>query len=226
MKIYAKTCNPEYFDYRMYEDEIPENFHIDGGEDYGFINGDYLNKIEKIIDEFDSWDYDYYYHNSIKDLLLDYMPKKVNGKKLSPKEMHRIKVALSSYNDYRYHSDYVENARITILSIIYGEPYKTFKIRGCCQGDYAEVYAPSNTKQSLIDYIEAIYFATGTEVIVHDELNEPSDASEISGYSFYTDKYSPEDIKQIIAEEHHCSIEDVVLYVFDGYYHMPKYQIQ
>ena len=39
--IYAKTCNPEHFDYRMYEDDIPENFHIDGGRDFGFINGDY-----------------------------------------------------------------------------------------------------------------------------------------------------------------------------------------
>lgn len=225
MKIYAKTCSPEWFDYRMYEDDIPENFHIDGGRDYGNINGEYLESIQKIIDGFDSWDYEYYYHNSIKDLLTDYMPKKVNGKKLSPKEMNVIKVALSKYNDYRK-SDYEENVRIVILSIIYGEPYKAFSIRGCCQGEYAQVFAPANTDQSLIDYIEAIYFATGTEVIVHDEDNEPNDAREISGYSFYTDKYSPEDIKQIIAKDNGCNVEDVVLYVFDGYYNTPKYQIK
>ena len=154
------------------------------------------------------------------------MPKKHNGKKLSPKEMHTIKVALDSYNEFRYNSDYTEHVRITILSIIYGEPYKVFPIRGCSQGDYADVYAPSNTKQSFMDYIEALYFGTGTEIIIHDNNIEPKDANEISGYSLYTDKYSPEDLKQIIADECRCEPKDVVLYVFDGYYHVPKYQIQ
>lgn len=220
-KIYAKTMNPEWFDYRMYEDDIAENIIIDGGRDFASINEDKLCDIRKLINAYEGWDYEYYYHNSIKDCVNDYL-KKNNGKKLSPKELHIVKKALES--DYRYHSEYEEEVAIACLSIIYGEEYDSFGIRGCCQGDYAKVYAPKNTSRKYIDYIEAIYFNTGIEVMVHDENNRVRNANDISGWTFYTDAWNDDDIKEEVANQCGCKVTQVVLFKFNGYSKVECYE--
>ena len=220
--VYAKTRNPEWFDYRVYEDDIEKNMIIDGGRDYCDINGDYLNKIKKMIGEYDCYEYEFYYHNSIKEFLMDMLPKKVNGKKYSPKEIHEIKTLLDS--SYRYYSDYEQSIIIACLSIIYGEEYEIFDLKGCCQGEWVHLYAPKSTSQKVVDYIEAIYFGTGTEVEVHDEDTEVNDVNDICGYWFYTTSYNEDDIKQEIAEQCGCDVSEVVLFKFTGYHKVEDYE--
>ena len=93
-KIYAKTLNPESFDYLVYDirEDDGNEVIIDGGRDYISIdNKGYLAAIKKLINDYDSWDFDYYYHGSIKEFLSDMLPKKENGKRLSPqKDIHLI----------------------------------------------------------------------------------------------------------------------------------------
>ena len=219
--VYAKTLNPEFFDYRVYECDFNEDMVVDGNREYADINGEDLKEIKKMINAFEGWDYEYYYHNSIKDLLTDYLPKKRNGKKLSPKEIGLIKQSL--LKEYRYHSDYEENIIIVCLSIIHSKPYDSFDLKGCCQGEWVKLYAPKDTDKSYVDYLEAIYFNTGTEIMVDEESENITDPDDIFGYSFYTTSYNNEDLKAEIAKQCGCDISEVVLWKFDGYYKMEKY---
>ena len=66
--IYAKTLNPEAFDYRVYDirEDDGNDVIIDGGRDFTNIDQKgYLIAIKKAISSYNSWDFDYYYHNSI-----------------------------------------------------------------------------------------------------------------------------------------------------------------
>ena len=220
--VYAKIRNPEWFDYRIYEDDIQDNMMIDGGRDFSDINGEKLKAIKKMIDEYRCYDYEFYYQDSILAYLRDMLPKKVNGKAITPKQAHDIKVLLDS--NYRYYSDYEESIIIACLSIIYGEEYESFDLKGCCQGEWVKMYAPATTSQKMVDYIEALYFATGSEIEVHDSSDPVNDASDIYGWTFYTSEYNEDTIKEEIAKECGVSKEDVVLYKFTGYSRVECYE--
>lgn len=213
--IYAVTLNPEHFDYRPYdirEDEGNEVI-IDGGREFSDIDQKgYLAAIKKVISGYSSWDYEYCYHNSIMDFLKDYLPKKENGKRLSPKEAGDIRVTLDLDDD--------EAIICRCLSIITGKPYACQGLRGYCQGDYVEAYYPCEPNiTKYLDYVEAWFFGTGTEVMIHDEESEPKTAEEVSGYTFYTANWKTEDIKNEIKEYCGYKAEDesveVKLWLYD-----------
>lgn len=215
--IYAKTLNPESFDYRVYdirEDEGNEVI-IDGGRDFESIDQhDYLKKVKKLISGYSSWDFDYYYKGSIMDFLKDYLPKKENGKKLSPKEAHNIKTSIECwYKDLLEEEDVICDC----LSIITGKIYKHTGLRGCCQGDYVEAYYPVKENiRKYLDYVEAWFFGTGTEILVYDGDLTPESADDIEdGWTFYTASWNTEDIKEEIRSRSGAS-EDVkvVLYKY------------
>lgn len=209
-KIYAKTLNPEFFDYRIYdisEDEGNEVI-IDGGRDFCNIDkNDDLKAIKGIMNEYNTYSYDYYYKGSIMAFLNDMLPKKKNGKKISPIEANAIRKALDEDKKVRI--------IITCLSVIYGKKYHMRPLRGCCQGDYIEAYYPEDTDNKYLDYVEAWFFGTGTEVMIHDENSEPKSAEEISGYTFYTASWKTEDIIDEIRNEC-CADKDteVVLWLY------------
>ena len=217
-KIYAVTLNPEHFDYRPYdisEDDGNEVF-IDGGRDFCNIdNKGYLTKIKKMINEYSDYELEVYHNNSIMDFLNYYLPKKENGKRLSPKEMHNIECVLKCYG-----RDYEETVICECLSIITSKIYKHKGLRGYCQGDYVEAYYPvENGITKYLDYVEAVYFGTGTEIMIHDEESEPKTAEEISGYTFYTSNWKVEDLKAEIKEQ--CGYKrsndnvEVILWLYD-----------
>lgn len=212
--IYATTLNPESYDYRVYDirEDDGNELIIDGGREFADIdeNG-YLKAIKQLIKEYDTYSYDYYYHGSIMAFLKDMLPKKTNGKRLSPKECKRIKNVLSKEED-----------RLTIvvcLSVITGKPWHEKGLRGCCQGDYVEAYYPSDTPTEYIDWVEAWYFGTGVEVMVHEEDNIPTDGSEVCGWTFYTSHWKVDDIKAEIKRECYCTDDEDVeikLWLYDS----------
>lgn len=215
-KIYAVTLNPEHFDYRVYdieEDDGNEVF-IDGGRNFCNIdNKGYLAKIKKMIDEYSDYELEVYHNNSIMDFLNYYLPKKENGKRLSPKEAGWLKKALDLEK-----SD--KEIVCECLSIITGKIYKHKGLHGYCQGDYVEAYYPvENGITKYLDYVEAIYFGTGTEVMIHDEESEPKTAEEITGYTFYTSNWKVEELKAEIKEQ--CGYKrsddnvEVILWLYD-----------
>lgn len=212
--IYAKTLNPESFDYRVYDirDDDGNEVIIDGGRDYHDIdNKGYLAAIKKLINEYDSYTYDYYYHGSIKEFLSDMLPKKENGKRLSPKEMAFLKQGLDN-------SQYANEEIICdCLSVITGKIWKCKGLRGCCQGDYVDAYYPvEDGITKYLDWVEAWFFGTGVEIMIHDEDNEPKDAEEVTGYTFYTASWRVEDLKKEIRDYVGAKDDvDVKLWLYD-----------
>lgn len=217
--VYARTLNPESFDYRVYDIREYEcnEVIIDGGRHFESIDQkDYLKSIKKLISCYNSWDFDYYYKGSIMDFLRDYLPKKENGKKLSPKEAHNIKMSIENWTS----NDLAEEDVICdCLSIITGKIYRSRDIRGYCQGDYAMAYYPvRNGIMNYVDWVEAWFFGTGIEVEIHDEDNEPTCAEEVCGYTFYTANWKTEDIIAEIKEQCGYKAEDEVevkLWLYD-----------
>lgn len=193
--IYAKTLNPEAYDYRVYdirEDDYNEVI-IDGGREFSDIdqNG-YLKAIKKTISGYNSWDFEYYYHNSIMDYLKDYLPKKENGKRLSPKEAHDIKMSIECWNNDKLS---YEDVICDLLWLVTGNLWKSKKLHGCCQGEVVTAYYPADIGMtSYLEWVEAWFFGTGTEVEIHDEDNEPTCAEDVTGYTFYTASWKTEDI--------------------------------
>ena len=208
--VYARTLNPEIFDYRVYD--IRENDEndviIDGGRNFTNIDQKgYLIAAKKAISGYNSWDFDYYYHNSIMDHLKDYLPKKENGKRLSPKEAHNIKMSIECWNNDKLS---YEDVVCEILSVITGQIWKHTGLRGCCQGDYVVAYYPVREKiKEYLDWVEAWYFGTGTEVEIHDDEKEPECAEDVAGYTFYTASWKTEDIITEIKQQCGYKAEDV-----------------
>ena len=219
--VYAKILNPESYPWDLYTQDIDSRFIIDGGKEFEGVNTELLTAIKKMIDDYDCWDYQHYYGNSIKDYLKDMLPRKENGKQLSPKEIHNIKELLDK--DFNSYSEYIEDIVVECLSIIQGTKYQAFEIRGCVQREYATLYSPKDTDRKVIDYIECVYFGTGTEIMVNDECDDVKNADDIMGWTFYTAEYSPESIRQEIAFNCSCKPEEVVLYAFDGYTTKERY---
>lgn len=216
MKIYATTLNPESYDYRVYDisDDDGNTVIIDGGREFVNIdNNGYLKAIKGIIKEYNTYSFDCYYNGSIMAFLKDMLPKKENGKRLSPKEANIIKKALDTERDVDIICD--------CLSVITGKTYLMRGLRGCCQGDYIEAYYPvEDGIQKYLNWIEAWYFGTGTEVMVHEEDSIPNSAEEVCGWTFYTDSWKTEDIKEEIKKEYGCKDEDVeiVLWLYKSSY--------
>lgn len=213
--IYARTLNPEDFDYRIYdiqEDEGNDVF-IDGGRHFCNIdNKGYLEVIKKLINDYCYCEY--YYNNSIMAYLQDYLPKKENGKRLSPREANKILVALDLDDD--------EEVIATCLSVITCKPYAHTGLRGTCQGDYVEAYYPVRKGiQEYLDWIECWFFGTGVEVEVSDEdANSPD---EVSGWTFYTASWRTEDLKAEIKSQ--CGYKDddeveVKLWLYEDSYNI------
>lgn len=214
-KIYAVTLNPEDFDYRPYD--IRENdgneVIVDGGREFSDIdNKGYLKSINGIIKEYNSYLYDTYYQESIMQFLKEMLPKKENGKRLSPMEAKKIKDALDE--------DQRREIIKTCLLVITGKQHNMMPLRGYCQGDYVEAYYPVQKGiHEYLEYVEAVYFGTGTEIMVHDEDNKPTKAEEVFGYTFYTANWKTEDLKREIKE--YCGYKgdddnvEVILWLYD-----------
>ena len=216
-KIYATTLNPESFDYRTYDirEDDGNEVIIDGGRDFQNIdNKGYLDSIKKLIEEYDSsYLFDVYYHGSIKALLQEMLPKKENGKRLSPSEISFLKKGL----EYKEYSN--EEIICDCLFVITGKMYRHKGLRGCCQGDYVDAYYPvEDGITQYLDYVEAWYFGTGTEVMVHEEENEPKTAEDVSGWTFYTAAWNSKQLKEEIKLQCGYKANDdveVILWLYD-----------
>ena len=99
-----------------------------------------------------------------------------------------------------------------MLSIVTRKDYDYTTIRGCCQGEWNEVFYPVDEyTMDDIRTFEVYYFNTGSEWIIHDEEYEPESAEDIEGYSMYCVTC---DIRKEIAEAEGVNPDDVVLYEY------------
>lgn len=120
-----------------------------------------------------------------------------------------------------------EESHLKALEIFTGHEWDTRIIRGCCQSDWQEVwYDTEQWTPEQLTTLETEYFNLGTEWIIHDEEGEPESPEEISGYSVYCTKgYNDDTFKAEIAEVVGGKAEDVILYTFAGFIHIPQYRM-
>ena len=211
--LMCSSCYTKYLEMK----EIINNLHFE----YEKL----LKEFEKIESDkiFNIRDYEVFYHNSIKEFLEQMLPKKESGKPLAPCEVKYIKEALDS--------DDTERIILACLRIITGQQYTCSGIYGSCQGDYATAYYP-DTKwyHKYINWVEAWYFGTGTEIQVNEntdeEVKEPED---IEGWTFYTASWRTSDLIREVREQFGYAPDDkqvkVVLWCWDGYEQRPKYKL-
>lgn len=202
--VYAHIVAPEHYDYRDYEMDVPTDVIIDGGRDFGDFDPDNeLGKIKHAINDINDYDLECCFDNSKKEYLQYLLVnKKDNGKTLSPKEIQVLYDALWNGK---------EEDIAMILSIIHCKRYRHVAIRGCSQGDYADLYYPEKTtSQKVINWIEAWYFGTGYEVEIHDGKDIPTDYDEICGYIYLTTEWNEQGIIDEIKKSHGKNIRVIL----------------
>ena len=216
--LYARTLNPEGYDYRVYDlrEDDYNDVYIDGGRDFTDIDNEgYLADIKKMINNYSDYEVEVYHGNSIKNFVTYYLPKKGSGVAYAPCEIAFIKNALDKEKD--------ELIITACLSIITGKHYLHTGLRGCCQGDYVDCYYPEKETKGYLDYVEAWYFGTGIEIEVDEGgiVDKTQNPEDIEGPTLYTAYWKDEDLIREVRSSAGYKPDDetvkVVLWKWDGY---------
>lgn len=142
-------------------------------------------------------------------------------------------VAVTGNRDYKGHlpaklKELETLDDIAEVSRIMGEPYKQVTIRGCCQGDWQELYCPASWTREQVQAFEAEYFNTGTEWLVAEEASEDDDEStspqDVDTCSYYDPMNDEEAFRAMLAQEYGLDVSQVVLYAHDGYQKKARYK--
>lgn len=214
-KVYARQINPAYQDSYAFDDEYYNNISICGNRDcyerttevFSRVfevlnNGNLAYTIENIGDSY-SW------YSTATEAINDYL-RREDGKKYSCKDIHDLKQLVKEFSECR--RDEENDIICKVLSIVTRQEYSYTTIRGCCQGDWNEVfYSVEEYSIDDIHTFETLYFNTGSEWIIHDEENKPESAKEIEGYSRYC---TTDDVRKEIADAEGVNPEDVILYEY------------
>ena len=208
-KVYAKRMNYDNTD--IYYDDIKygyEDIFIYGNRDYIGLNGDFIKWLYDNIVNYSNYELETYYKNNIASYIID----NLHTQKIYINLKQALKI-VATLRDGEYNSYYLHNDReliASILSIIYKKQYTCYCMRGYSQSEWNYLFTPHD--HDINAYIEAVYFGTGTEIMIHDGSDEPKTPDDISGYCIYTHLYNIDDIKELIAKETGVNVEDVVYY--------------
>lgn len=233
-KYYCKQVNPEFADsYLFYQfknkktghyelafndDYYADDVIITGNKDYMDYWPEKLENLQKNIEWFNSDLVGYYGEQGNLTELANYYFKKHNGKRWSKKELAQWR-KISDLTE-NYSSSNEEEAFLMALKLITGKTWNSFTIRGYSQRDYQYGYASEDISEQALSYIEMCYFNTGEEFMVYDSKeafdNEEADTS------IYVDGYK---VKENLALELGCDVNELEVYEFDGYIKAPKYKL-
>lgn len=226
-KLFARIAPPDYIDMEIYFDmkeEVSQGFlNVLGLDRYtaSFLSPDWEKLSEKLstavyyLENLTENDVNFY--SRARDVLDDYFPGWEGGKKKSSRLIHEWKEAIFDCN-YKMQWD----AACRLLTLWTGKKHVWREIRGCCQGDYAEIYFPTSGNGDKDDkyseMISAYYFGSGVEVEIHDEDGEPEEADDVSGFWDYIPiPYATEnEIKEYLAEnfgDEETKPDDVTLFI-------------
>lgn len=221
--IYCKQILPEYQESPIFSaDLFPENIVVTGNRDY---NSHTTPEYDRVLDTLESYQdalenpVEYGYSNATEAAVGLLQP--VKGK-FSTRNIHALKGYFSGYGNG---SSRVDNDIIArVLSLVTGQPWEWSIIRGCCQGDWQEVFYPVNEwgREALAAF-EVEYFNTGSEWIVHEGEFDPEQhgPEDIEGYSIYCTSYK---VQEEIAAYEGVKPEEVKLFEFSGFSRVPVYK--
>lgn len=211
-KIYAKKiyCEDNYIYWLDIKDnEYYNDIFIYGNEHYEGLNGEIIKWIYNELLNYSDYEKQFYYKNNAVVMIIDLLH--TQGIKINIPYALKVNKIINDYNSFNHYCK--EDAICNILSIIMKKKYNVDCMKGYSQGDWQYIYYPEN-KKDAINYIESVYWNTGSEIMIHEEENIPSNANEINGFCFYTSSYKVEDIKEDIKRE--CgfcgSIDNIIFF--------------
>ena len=250
MKKYyvAKQIAPEHQESPMFICGTFENFET--WEDISFLGNhdlreresDHLHNLLDVIDDACNAFYELEnniessYYDTLEEIILDFFCAPCGGmEKEKAKDHHdEWKEVFTSWPDSRNNEE--KEIICHALALMTGKEYDWKTIRGCCQGDWQEIYFPSEeySKKSL-EVLEAEYFNTGMEFSVHEEPvfihegeeEKAADLAEEDSFTFsvYCTAWNEEEIKKQLADAIGCDPAEVLYFEFDHYKKLPIYRL-
>lgn len=230
MKIYAKQVPPEYQESPLFWDETAfENIEIFGNRDFNRHTSALFDRLENILaDLWDEWaemqagQKWYRAYDTWAEALAGIAPPEGRPEYTREERRTAWPELLQRYQDARH----LENRILCdALGLITGRAWDFCTLRGCCQGDWQEcIYPADEWDADSLERLEAEYFNTGTEWIVHDDDTEPDSPDEINGFSVYCTGWNDNMIRQEIADNAGGNPADVTLYKFTGYTRRAVYE--
>ena len=217
MKVYAKQINPAYQESPLYLSDVwPDGVVFTGNRDFNkhtIPAWDKLDNVERVADSYgpEAW------CKNVTEALNDLVPRD-DGKGYNARQVHKWKKLLAGWDI----AD--DECKAKALSLITGKKYDYTTLRGCCQGDWIDIFYPAaEWDRKALYNLEADYFNTGSEWIIHDEEAEPETPEYISGYSVYCYGWNTDSIKDEIKSI--TGAEEVVLYEYSGSYSVDTWVI-
>lgn len=229
MTIYAKQVRPEYQESPFYlwgaANAYPgvifkgnRHFHSHTTPEYDAIR-DGLDDLTNCIDTDGKFIYGVWYEN-ITEAVNSLMPAPQHKARYSTRDIKAWREIASEW----YLLTDEKQAICRALQLVTGKEYEYITIRGCSQGDWQEIIFPAaEYDRDALAILEADYFNTGTEWIIHDESSTPEGPEDISGYSLYCYGWNNDMIRQEIADAAGAEPAAVIMYEYAGIYTIPKY---
>lgn len=234
MKLYAKQVPPEYQESPLFlgPEFFPDDIAVYGNRDYNEHIPDVFKRVRDALysgDLLDTWEDfkrgDCYYYDTWAEALAALVPE--TGRGPYTREERKKKwpdIAWRYYNASRGSWE-EDQALCDALELATGETWKTGTIRGCCQGDWANVcYPVKRWTPEALEAFETEYFNTGTEWMVSSENAGAAERDGLDSISCYCHGWRTEDIKKELAEAFGAPGAEVILYEFTGYTRTPNYR--
>lgn len=223
MKIYAKQVPPEYQESPFFWniDNYAE-LYIFGNRNYNGINAEGIamlrDRLDDLADDWSDLQRGHAWCSSWAEAL-----RAAFSESYSRAERQEWAALANRWPATRSSLEEME-VILDALRLKTGRRWDSCTLRGSCQGDWQEcIYPIDDWNVERLERLEAEYFNTGSEWIVHDGPDDPDGPEDIDGFSCYCIAWNDSGIRQEIADAAGGSPENVTLYKFDGYSKIANY---
>lgn len=205
--IQARQVPPEYQD-PLIDFSIFSELILDGNRNYSSrttkaydsVNRGLLNDLEYIFYSEDITEKRY--------IILKSFPP-IGRDDYSEDEIDKMLRILDCDNIIVSSKEYIT---VSLLSIVSGIEYDYAIIHGSCQGEWQSIYYPKTWGDDFVEKFECEYFNEGSEWIIDDN------------YSCYLHSWDEDDMRQELAEITGESVDNIVMFFFDGWERTAKYR--
>lgn len=226
-KYYARERKSDYFDYEIYFDEYEaerNKIWIGGNRDFITINADLYNDIEYALNHiYEEVDEDKDNNRKVVEYYLTPV------KRMEAFTDAEIATIIECSTEFGARDNNDEKTVARVLSIVYGKEFTTGTFRGCCQRDWIDYICPQEIadNKKYMEFIEAVFFATGTEFEVTDEKIASADEFDsVENCTYYTAEWKDEDIKEDLARQIGCSVDEIAILKIKEEHHYVKYEYE
>lgn len=231
MKYIAKQVAPEYQEspFCHMDASYIDGLIISGNRQFSEVNGTNTEAFERVLDVVESFELqeilsdveqgDHYWFETAEEAIYNMLPPdREGGKKYTAQELEEIENLVRQY--WSMQDD--EDKFFRLVEIVTGEKWASGTIRGCCQGDWNNIfYDTAKWDADSLRTIETEYFNTGAEFKVY-----PADDKDDCVY-VYVHSWNTDEQKKEIAEQTptSCKPQEIELYLFDGWDRAPRYTL-